>query len=244
MNKQHFCKADVIDRTAPEVYRTIFMNIGGVSKIEVGYYQTPPSFQERIDMTSYEKEILEKALKRREECNLPFWESILSICLENGECRDSIIDASLFHRGAGKTEEFDITEIKDGVLRNITEDTNENIGIKSRIKLKNGQTKHLKMLDFHCDFDENNTDIIYRASKRLIPEGFVILNSGHSYHAASINCYDSRERITFLGKALQIAPLVDTSYISHQLQQEGSSLRISKGGNENQYPKACEVFIP
>jgi hypothetical protein len=50
------------------------------------------------------------------------------------------------------------------------------------------------------------------------------------------------ERIAMLGKALLVNPIVDVFYVGHQLQQDSSSIRISKGGRARQFPKVIAAW--
>lgn len=228
---------------APSLYRRILLSDPGTQSASICKYTAPPPLQQRIEMTRYEADILEVALAIRQSNNLPFWEALFSACLHDGECRDSLLDAALLHNGPGEAVECTRRDIEAGCLEKIANAEARNVGLSSAVIGGNGETRHLLFLDFHCAISEQNTCLVRRVCHRLIPGGFVILDSGDSYHATSVKLLTNEERIACLGKALLFAPIVDTTYIAHQLQQSASTIRISAGGKCQVFPTVVAVDV-
>lgn len=55
--------------------------------------------------------------------------------------------------------------------------------------------------------------------RRVMPHGFLLLDSGDSYHACGIALLAGQERPEFLGRSLFFSPIVDSAYVAHQLVQ-------------------------
>lgn len=192
--------------------------------------------QRRLEMTSYEESILNAALEIRSENKLPFWEALFCAALRKKDCRTSLLDAALFHAGVGETTSLNRQAISGHALEAATKGDARNIGLSSKVQLATGEYRHLAMLDFHCEISAKNTELVGQICGRVIPGGFVVVDSGDSYHAVSTELFTEMERYAIIGKALLLAPIVDTTYVAHQLQQPESSIRISKGGKMEKYP--------
>jgi hypothetical protein len=83
-------------------------------------------------------------------------------------------------------------------------------------------------LDFHCPSSAPNLELVAEALRLLdIGAGF-ILESGKSYHFYGRRLITDSERISFLSRALLLAPIVDRSWIAHQLLEGACGLRISR----------------
>ena len=234
----------LVGLTAPVVYTSVFLANQKSSILTLCKYTTPLSLQERVVMTLYERVIIEKALDIRKSHKLPFWEAIFYACIEAGDCRDTLLEATLFHNGMGTLQNHTRNEVESGILSRIANDEARNVGLSSEVVMDTGDRHHLMFIDFHCAITEDNTDLVHRVCRHLMPQGFVILDSGDSYHATSLELGTNDERIKLLGRALLLTPIIDSRYIAHQLQQNASSIRISRGGKCEQFPVAIGVYKP
>lgn len=235
---------DLLGRPAPYVYRCVLLAQHDAAVATICRYASPPSLQRRVHMTDYEESIVDAALVIRERDKLPFWEAVFCAAIQSGECRDTLLDASLYHGGLGDLTECSREAIENGVLEEAVEGGARNVGLSSKVRMSSGECRHLMFLDFHSEVSDRNVELVHRVCRRLIPSGFVIFDSGDSYHAASLALGTSEDRIRFLGRALLVAPIVDPTYIAHQLQQDASSIRISRGGKREQFPTAVDVYLP
>jgi hypothetical protein len=155
-----------------------------------------------------------------------------------------LLSGALFHSGAGDGTPDTREDIDGGVLERVSLSGEANVGLGSEIRMAHSQALHLNFLDFHCGVSDTNTRIAMRICQALLPRGFLLLDSGDSYHAAGLDLVSKNDRIATLGRALLVAPIVDTYYIAHQLQQDLSSLRISKGGRAKKFPTVIDVWLP
>ncbi len=234
---------DLVGTNAPTAYRDLIMAHADVVAITVCRYKTPPLLQQRINATPFEQEIISIALDIRSEVKIPFWEAIFAACLRAGKCSHSLLDAALFHNGLGDLTTITVKSLKLDGLKDIVASGQSNIGLASRVELTNVDAHHLAMMDFHCSITMENTEIVASICRRLMPEGFLLLDSGDSYHACGIVLLTEEERLEFLSKSLFFAPIVDSSYIAHQLMQTMSSIRISKGGSRAKCPEVLRVEV-
>lgn len=234
---------DLVGTDAPTAYRDLILAHTDVVAITVCRYRTPPLLQQRIRATPFEQEIIAIALDIRSEVKIPFWEAIFAACLRAGKCSDPLIDAALFHNGLGDLTTISAKSLKLDGLKDIVASGQSNIGLASRVELSDVDAHHLAMMDFHCSITEENTEIVASICRRLMPNGFLMLDSGDSYHACGVVLLTEEERLEFLSKSLFFAPIVDSSYIAHQLMQPMSSIRISTGGSRTKCPEVLRVEV-
>ncbi len=234
------CKT-AMNEVAPVVYANIILAHPNVESAYVFAYQRPLAFQQRIKMTDFEKEIVESALSIRANAGVPFWEAIFIACIKKGRISEAILDAASFHHGAGERSDIKRYALEQGELMTRAVCEGVNIGLSSAVKVDEEEL-HLPMMDFRCEVSERNTDIAFTVCKRIMPAGFVLLDSGDSYHACGTSLLSAKERIWFLAQALAYAPLVDSRYLAHQLRQSESSIRVSVGGNRHAIPKVLRLF--
>jgi len=234
---------DLVGTKAPTAYRDLILAHSAVEAIAVCRYKTPPTLQQRISVTPLEQEIIDAALGIRLEARIPFWVAIFAACLRAGKCSDSLFDAALFHNGFGDLTAVPVNSLKLDGLKDIVAKGQNNIGLVSRVELTDGDAHHLAMMDFHCGIAAENTEMVASVCRRLMPNGFILLDSGDSYHACGIVLLTAEERLEFLSKSLLFAPIVDSSYIAHQLMQPMSSIRISTGGSRAKCPEVLRVEV-
>ncbi len=213
-----------------------------IEKVIISFYKAPPNVQERIKMSTFEVKIINEALKTRKEMGIPFWESIFLTCLKKGQSNNALFDAALYHQGSG--EDLEITRdkiLKHELSKLLKRNSQYSIGLKSKVEIKSGEYRHLNFLDFHCEVSNTNAEIAIRICDRLISGGYVLLDSGDSYHAWGVQLVQHEERIRLLGRALFFMPIIDGFYIAHQLVQDSSSIRISGGGKRKRIPQVIAV---
>lgn len=234
----------LIGKTAGQAYAAILLANVGLCTCTVFRYSSPPKLQERITVGAAEQQIVERALVLKREIRLPFWETVFAACLERGECSQALLHAALFHSGPGVPVEYHRTDIEAGLLEKLAYDDEKNVGLGSRVLMSQQMEMHMNMLDFHCGITDTNARIVHQVCRELFPTGFLILNSGDSYHAISLGLVTSEERIVTLGKALLFNPVIDAFYVGHQLQQTCSSIRISRGGRSKMAPTVIDIWSP
>jgi hypothetical protein len=234
---------DLVGASAPVAYRELMIRYAGLATVKVCHYATPPMLQERIEITELEQQIIDQAMTIRSDAQIPFWEALFAACLRSGQHPDSLLDAAGFHNGPGKLITVSADAIKEGRLSEMASEGQRNVGITSALTFTNSEVHHLPLMDFHCDLSQTNTEIVASVCRRIMPQGFLLLDSGDSYHACGVALMSATERIEFLGRSLFFAPIVDSAYVAHQLLQPMSSIRISTGGSRHKCPEVLVVEL-
>jgi hypothetical protein len=88
-----------------------------------------------------------------------------------------------------------------------------------------------------------NKTVINQICRRVMPQGFLLLDSGGSYHACSLTLVSDVDRIHMLAKALLASPIVDARYVAHQL-LDSNSIRVSQGGKTGRVPIVIDAWTP
>lgn len=229
---------------APQAYRELLLNWMEVEAIDIFEYENPPRMQDRIAIHEAERGLIERANAMRLGTGVPFWEALFATCAVTGECTDSIVAAAFFHNGQGMQRCISRDQIREGVLEHAIKSANRVVAMGSRVLGKEGLIGHLNFLDFHCPVSEQNLELVRRVCRQLMASGFVLLDSGGSYHACSVSIVSDEERMRTLASAILVSPVVDARYVAHQLLQDSSSLRISSGGSLDKIPVVVDAWIP
>ena len=216
-----------------------------INKVRICHYEAPPSLQKRIKMGRMEEELVNAALKIRKDVGLSFLEALFAACLKQGKFTNPLLDAALLHQGTGSESEISRTDVLVGRLTEMAHKRNvgQAVGLLSEVELKSGELRHFVFLDFHCEVSEDNVKLVSGVCDRLLPGGYLLLDSGDSYHAWGIQLVSPSERVRRLGRSLFFMPIVDGVYIAHQLMQDASSIRISVGGQRRCAPRVIMVQI-
>jgi len=229
----------LIGKEAAEAFTELILSHKYINKVKICHYKAPPRLQERIRMDKTEKKLVKIALKIREDVRIPFWESLFIACLKEKKYTNNLFDVALFHHGIGSIYKMSRKSIKKGKLIKFVKEKSESssLGFVSEVELKSGDYKHFVFLDFHCEVSLYNNKLVSKICNRLFPKGYILLDSGDSYHAWSACLVTNSERIKILGRTLLYMPIVDGIYIAHQIMQDMSSIRISIGGQRRCVPK-------
>jgi hypothetical protein len=208
-----------------------FNNINYFNLIE---YSINPVLQKRTQIGDLEQKQIDKALEIRKEYSLPFWESLILTFFSNEHYSFQLLNNIMFHNENFLVNKLPIQKIND--LEKIIE---HNIGNKyyafsSNLEAESGEIFHLPMLDFHCPNNSINLKLVKDVISIISNESGYIIESGDSYHYYGSKLLKESELITFLGKALQYSPIIDKTWIAHQLQEKNCVLRISK--KHDKYP--------
>ena len=236
--------ANLAGVAAASAYRELLLAHDSIDRIWISQYETPPSLQQRIQMTQFERDIVTVALEIREKAMIPFWEAVFAACLRVGKCSEALLSAASFHHGPGRLSLMSRDEVINDGLSKMTQSADVNTGLSSRVLLKSGEEVHLQMMDFRCDVSKENTRIVSAVCQRIMPGGSAVLDSGDSYHACGIVLVSASERVEFLAKSLLYAPIVDSVYVAHQLSQSASAIRISLGGTRKKTPTVLRMLLP
>ena len=194
--------------------------------------------QERaIEWGVIEQNHLDMAMELRNELHLPFWDAIMITAFNNPSYSQEVLRAALHHNHPKSVFQIKLKDIQQFLL---LQNCNERIAVCSSVLMKNKQTRHIPMLDFHIPICETNLKIVEYVCKLLKLGAGYILNSGESYHFISSSIVSWNELYNILSRALRFCPIVDRAWISHQLEEKSCSLRVDK--KNGVYPIVVKVI--
>lgn len=229
---------------ASTAYTRLLLSEPCVQRVSVFKYSSPPSLQQRMQMTEAEQSLVEHALLLRATTYLPFWNAMFASCLLHQTHSAELVASAFFHNGPGESADYERRDLEDGALDQLSGEGASNIGLSSAVRDADGQLWHLGLLDFRCDISPHNERLVALVCSHIMPRGYLLIDSGDSYHACGVGLLTAEERIYTLGRALLAAPVVDSHYIAHQLQQQASSIRISPGGKALRRPYVVRAWLP
>jgi len=228
---------------ASTAYTRLLLSESRVQRFSVFKYCAPPPLQQRIQMTEADQSIVEHALQLRRTTHLPFWNAMFASCLLREVYSDQLVAAAFFHNGPGESIDYVRRDLERGVLDEVAEGGGGNVGLSSAVRDGDLHLWHLALLDFRCEISPKNESLVALVCSHLMPHGYLLIDSGDSYHACGLGLLSAEERVHMLGKALLAAPIVDSHYIAHQLQQPASSIRISRGGKTLRCPRVVRASL-
>ncbi len=129
--------------------------------------------------------------------------------------------------------------IGNNVLKAVKLEEDETLAITSIISCRDGQIRHLPLIDFDCEVNSNNLQMIKDFFKQTIGQG-IILESGRSYHGYGTKLLSEKEMITFLGHCLLLLGFIDERYIGHRLLDREMCLRITANCLRPEIPKVID----
>lgn len=129
-------------------------------------------------------------------------------------------------------------EVSEENLRQIARSWDENklVGACSAVKLADGQSAHIPMMDFSCAPSNQNLGLLVRLITDLRQGRGYILMSGRSYHYYGFRLLSEAEWKIFLGKCLLMSGFADDRYVGHQLVDGHCVLRVSSGRSKGNLP--------
>ena len=193
-----------------------------VSHVKLVFFDGYALIQERMPDSNQTIEILNLALSIREKYRLPFWDSFNVSLFDKPLTDYSILNEILFHNRPRQEKIIHKTQLKEEFKANNGSYTT----INSEVIMVDGTSAHLALLDFHAPVSEANEKLCCEIVQALGLKGY-LLNSGKSYHFYGKKLLLLKEYILLLSKALLFSPIIDRAWISHQLIEESSCLRIS-----------------
>ena len=210
-------KKDSID-----AIKDIIAHNTSISEIQFVEFENYKLIQNRIEISKGLEFTFKSALTLREKYNLPFWDgfnlNLFNRDIENFDFFEDI----LFQNQVKKI--INLSRIDIEGLENLI--TDAYTAFSSKVNIEN-ETKHLPLFDFHIPVGEKNLIICENVIKHLGLKGY-LLDSGKSYHFMGNTPLNELDYKGLLYKALLFTPIIDRAWVSHQLIQGFSCLRISK----------------
>jgi hypothetical protein len=237
---------DLVGLTAPRFLGVLFSSLSEMREIRLARCTPLPSLQNRVSLSPAERTIFDRAVEIRRRTGLSFWDAAL---LELPSMPDAIrlLDIVMMHVPLRAHEHsLSWSDVNSGAIERMCADytaqSDSNLTLLSEVVRFDGSKGHLPMVDFHAFKSPENWRIVQAVSKRLFPEGSILMDSGESYHAYGTQILSPEEFRRFLGNALLFAPIVDRAYVAHQLIEGRCALRLTPGGGKAQVPVVLAVL--
>jgi len=205
----------------------IVKNCDNIKGIYIHSYPDAQQLQERISFNKLERRHYTNALKLRDEHNVPFWDALMLSFYNKKEFSSEILNNVLTTHAKRILENMAREDILNGKLAKFSKSA-DNYAINSRVETYDNKVRHLLLLDFHIPVSEGNQEVVEIVLKNLeVGAGFLLV-SGKSYHFLGRDLISPAALTRFLGKCLFFSPIIDKSWIGHQLIDRSCSLRFTK----------------
>ena len=206
--------------------------------LEFTFQRYPPSVMLQDQIPEWEVDeqyMFDFAIRMRNDYHLPFWDGIMMSTFSNSHASERVLMQALRHN--------QITMFTHIAVKDIAKEFSfplDNLALCAEVILRNGEHRHLPMLDFHIPVSPDNIRIAETVCRILeLGQGWLI-ESGESYHFIGLNLYTWQELHDKLCQALLFTPILDKAWISHQLREKTCSLRI--GVKHGILPKVCYMI--
>ena len=234
-----------IKKSAESMYQALVRQLPEVQSLFVTQYKIPPKYEDRVTMGTQTKQLLAQALNLRNKIGMPFWDAVITKAMAIGPINETILDGALYHQHIDKNvHEIPRSDVlSTGIVASVENtDIMYPWAVLSEVRTKHGKKCHFPMLDFRCEVSEPNLISLQRVAHRLLKCPWAIIESNTSYHLIVASLIDYKEFVSFLGAASLLGPLVDRSYIAHQLINGIAGLRIVRPHKEPDLIAKCTTF--
>ncbi len=118
-------------------------------------------------------------------------------------------------------------------------ETDQTIGIISRVCTPYGEEKHIPILDLSIYPNQENAHFVKSTFEHEGISGF-LLNSGNSFHFYGKDLLYEDEWLRFMYKSLLIPTVTDTRHVGHRLLDGYGTLRLTTNAHK---PKIPELIL-
>ena len=191
---------------------------------------SPPEFQKRVEHLADFQESIHAGVDLRDRFGISFWDGLLAYaCSTPKASLLAAFNAALLHdpsksrlrqRRSSQLSEQELTTIMASLP------LGRMLAISSLVLLKNGERKHIPMIDFRCRVTETNLDVVKAALQALQTGPGTILDSGASFHFVGTSLISESELFAFLARGVLLSPVVDRRWAAHQIIESACALRI------------------
>lgn len=206
-------------KTTIDIIKEISLSNESIDFFSLVSFGNPRDIVKDANWSLSELASFENAMFLRKQYGLPFWEALMITQLEDKYSSEKILRSSNYHNNITYVKYVTPSQLEYGLQ------LLPNLGINSKVILNDNQIMHIPMIDFRVPFSDSRTKIVSVICSELGQKGY-IMNSGKSYHFIGNRPVKYEELISFLGRALLYSPLVDTTWIGHQLIDGSATLRL------------------
>jgi hypothetical protein len=211
-------------RTSIDIITQLINHDLAIEAITLLQFPTTPLLQERLPINGNAERSVAHALNLRSMYNIPFWDGLM-----NAQFQDSAFTPALLKEALHHNKVLSQVTVKRADLYRLKEFSglvSENYGINSRVYYKNGQTRHIVLLDFHLPKQPENIVCAESVLKLLGLKGY-LLETNKSYHFIGDSTISEHDLKIVLYRALLFSPIIDKNWIAHQLLEGSCTLRIT-----------------
>jgi hypothetical protein len=204
-------------------------------------FRVTRGLEDRLPSTqrAVEDSILLTSLNKTRERGVPLWIALTNAYLESQTTSGKLISAALVHdKSDEQVFELPRDQVTVPVINSLLGELEPDfaMGVSSRVRVRNGETLHIPMIDLTCGKSDDNLRTLVRVFHEIGQSQGLLLDSGRSYHYYGLNLLNERSWLQFMGRSLLLTPLVDTRYIAHRLVDDYGRLRISTSKNKPNMP--------
>ncbi|HWB25364.1 MAG TPA: hypothetical protein VG738_07780 [Chitinophagaceae bacterium] len=197
-----------------------------IKGVYIHSYPNAIQLQERISFNILEQKHYANALKLRDEHNVPFWDSLMLSFYNKKDFSVEILNNVLDTHAKRTLEGVPREDVLNNKLLEFSESP-DNYAINSRVETFDKKIRHLLLLDFHIPVSDSNQEVVETVLRILqVGKGFLLI-SGKSYHFLGEELITNAAMTRFLGKCLFFSPIIDKSWIGHQLIDRSCSIRFT-----------------
>ena len=181
--------------------------------------------QHDMEMRVEEKRQIERAMDIRAHHYFPFWDCLCSTFINNEGYSKRLLGLVFRHNYNN-----DVVSIPRGQFPQIQELLAQGrpYAILSKVLSADGKAYHLPLIDFHCDSADVNVQLAVDLLEIIgIGPGY-LLDSGESFHFIGTQLIEAADFGPYLGRLSMFSPIVDKSWIAHQLIEGSCALRITQ----------------
>jgi|SRR5882724_4190109 len=218
-------------KTVTEFLQVLCTETPVISELNFRTYLLAPRLDERVRKEEViEDAVLAKAEQFKSAYGGSLWDAALRILMHKGDyLPESLLSQAIIHKHNPRERSFSITNEEfvmhgaGSIIKSLEDD--EGLAICSRVRVRNGYSAHLPMLDFACKPTKANCGAV-EYMLRAIDQSGIVLNSGDSYHFIGISLLTADEWLRFMGQSLLLTPLIDARYMGHRLYDGECYLRV------------------
>lgn len=189
-----------------------------------------PPLEQRASLSAIDQDIADGARKLRDTLSLPFWDGVMLTAANSQKLPSGVLNAASFHQlVVGKTRRMakaSATLQRLGELAETAQARGRLLVFISEVEITGGFSRHIPLLDFHTAFSDHSTNLVTSVLRTLQLSG-VLLNSGKSYHFYGWEPVSPERLREVLAKALLFGPIIDRTWVAHQLIEGRCALRVS-----------------
>lgn len=199
--------------------------------------------QTRAVLSDAMQTVVARGLKLRAATDLPFWDSVLVSSFGSQESIRPLLRAATFHKPVVEQLSISSATCSADVLERLNQrrPSNSSLALLSSVETDDGSIAHWPMLDFHIPADGGNARLALETVSCLEAGPGALIASGQSYHFIGETPMTRESLMSFLARALLLSPIVDRSWLAHQMLERRCALRISARGQDDDAPRVVAL---